>query len=269
VDFGLVSSARWDELRNRYGGEYFTGPALITQYLAFDVTRLPFGDRRVRRAFAMAIDREELAGVALRGYGSPATGGFVPPGMPGHSPGIGLRYDPESARRLLAEAGYPGGRGFPALEPMPVLGDELRAIVANLRQQILVNLGVEISWRSASRAEAFRILGRRVPQMYVSGWEADYPDPASFLWDAGWWSGSGWHHEEYGETVERARQTTSQRERIRLYQAADRILVEECPIIPLDHLRRHVLVKPWVARSQPTGPGSWRSWRDIIIEPHA
>ena len=151
---------------------------------------------------------------------------------------------------------------------MQVLGDELHAVLTRLRAQLLDNLGIEISWLTVSRAEAFRAVDRDLPQMYVSGWEADFPDPASFLWDGGWWSGSGWHHKGYAEHLERARQTTNQEERIRLYQAADRILVEECPIIPLDYLRRHMLVKPWVTRSQPAGPSGWRLWGDLIIEPH-
>ena len=84
--------------------------------MAFDVRRAPFDDPRVRRAFAYALDRETLAGVTLGGYFSPASGGLVPPGMPAHSPGIGLPYSPERARDLLAEAGYPGGRGFPTVD---------------------------------------------------------------------------------------------------------------------------------------------------------
>ena len=84
-------------------------------YLQFDVSRPPFDDVRVRRAFVLATDREALV-KAARPDCFPATGGFVPPGMPGHSPGIGLPYDPGQARRLLAEAGYPGGQGFPVVE---------------------------------------------------------------------------------------------------------------------------------------------------------
>jgi len=111
--YGDLSPAGLNRARQRCAGEYVWGPRLSLDFAGFDVSRPPFDDRRVRRAFTLATDRETLADVILRGYASPATGGFVPPGMPGHSPGIGLPYDPEAARRLLAEAGYPGGRGFP------------------------------------------------------------------------------------------------------------------------------------------------------------
>ena len=77
----------------------------------------PFDDVRVRKAFALAIDREELADVIIHGAGYPSMGGFIPPGIPGHSPGIGLPYDPDRARRLMLEAGHPEGSGcgFPIL----------------------------------------------------------------------------------------------------------------------------------------------------------
>jgi ABC-type oligopeptide transport system substrate-binding subunit len=268
VDFSLLSPAQWEGARNRYSDDYVTGPALITQYIAFDVTRAPFNDRRARRAVAFSIDRDALAGAVLRGYGSPAAGGFVPPGMPGHSPGIGVVFDPQRGRRLLAQAGYPDGLGFPTLDPMRVQGDELSPLLRQLRTQLINNLGIDVSWLDVTRAEAFDAVGHGLPHMYVTAWEADFPDPASFLWDGGWWSGSGWRHDEYARHLEAARETTNQDERIAHYQAADRILIEESPIIPLCYLRRSMLVKPWVSRSWLVGPSARRLWGDLVIEPH-
>ncbi|GAG42728.1 unnamed protein product, partial [marine sediment metagenome] len=108
-----LPAADLDRARHRHAGEYLSVPTVTTHYVGFDVSRPPFDDPRVRRAFVLATDRETLADGVLRGTVSPATGGFVPPGMLGHSPGIALPCDPDRARLLLAEAGYPGGRGFP------------------------------------------------------------------------------------------------------------------------------------------------------------
>jgi ABC-type transport system substrate-binding protein/class 3 adenylate cyclase len=95
-----------DDLRHEHPEEYQHRPRFVTIYLIFDITKPPFNDRRVRQAFVAAIDRETLADVIYRGYDLAGTGGFVPPGMPGYSPDIGLVFDPVRARRLLAEAGY-------------------------------------------------------------------------------------------------------------------------------------------------------------------
>jgi hypothetical protein len=111
-DLPLADLARG---RQRFAGEYVAGPWLCTHFLGFESRWPPFDDWRVRRALALAMDRETLADVILRGYAFPATGGLVPPGMPGHSPEIGLPYDLQAARSLLAEAGYPDGRGFPSI----------------------------------------------------------------------------------------------------------------------------------------------------------
>ena len=115
--------------------------------MGFDVNRPPFDDPRVRRAFVLATDREMLADVALRGYVFPATGGFVPPGIPGHSPGIGSPYDPEGARQLLAEAGYPDGRGFPVVGALLPRAAITLAGCEYQQAQWQENLGVEIVWR--------------------------------------------------------------------------------------------------------------------------
>jgi ABC-type transport system substrate-binding protein len=242
-----------------------SGPRLETCYLAFDASSPPFDDVRVRLAFAAATDREALADVVLQGYVSPATGGLGPPGMPGHTPGIGLSYDPRRARRLLAEAGYPDGRGFP---PVGVLA--FRAVESRgdyLASQWRDVLGVETQWDVLPWAAFLDRLGEGPPQILVLMWVADYPDPDSFMRvcrDQTW---PAWPNERYDHLVERARRAMGQEERMELYEEADRLLVEEAPILPLTYERDHLLIKRWVRR-YPTSPMQAAFWKDAVIEPH-
>jgi len=254
-----------DRTRQRHAGEYVSSPLLSTGYVGFDVSRSPFDDPRVRRAFALATDRETLADVSLKGYYFPATGGFVPPGMPGHSAGIGLPYDPNQARQLLAEAGYPGGCGFPAVEALTftAAGPGSEYLQAQWRE----NLGIEIIWEIMEWAMFLGRLDREPPHMFVLVWGADYPDPDSFLRASPILRHTRWRNKAYDRLVEEARRVTDQGERMRLYQEADRILVEEAAIMPLAHRRLHLLVKPWVSKFL-TSAIEQRFWKDVIIEPH-
>jgi len=270
LPLGPIAFTEWDRVRQRYAGDYVSAPVLTALYIVFDVKRPPFDDPRVRRAFVLATDRETLADVTLRGVCFPATGGFVPPGMPGHSPGIGLPYDPEQARILLAEAGYPKGgrRHFPAvnafIEPQDV------AISAYLRAQWLENLGIEITWKKTKREEWVGSLHRQSsdrPHLWYAGESAHYPDPDSFLRVGEWRADTGWRNATYGRLVDGARRVMDQEERMRMYQQADSILVEEAPILPLFYPRLHQLVKPWVTEYPLSPLKSWY-WKDVIIERH-
>jgi len=259
--------AERDRTRQRYAGEYISIPWLCTNFIAFDVNRPPFDDRRVRRAFTLATDRETLAGVALRGYAFPATGGLVPPGMPGHSPGISRLYDPERAHQLLAEAGYPRGRGFPVLDAFAWDSPRVLPIIEYLQAQWLEDLEVEITWKKMEWERLLNLLSRETPHMRYIGWAAGYPDPDYFL-RIGWWRLKfGWRSEAYDRLVEGARRAMDQEERMRMYQQADQILVEEAPILPLFYARLHLLLKPWV-RKYPTSPMKLWFWKDVVIEPH-
>lgn len=264
--WGLPPEAM-DRARHTYAGEYVSGPMLQTQYIGFDVTRPPFNDRRVRRAFTLAIDREALAHITLRGYAFPATGGLVPPGMPGHSPGIGLPYDPDGARQLLAEAGFPAGQGFPSVEC--VVGDDpgVMPLTDYLEEQWLEILGVEIKWRRLPFREVLGSLWGKRPDMWGMGWLPDYPDPDSFLRASEWRVTGGWQNEVYDELVEEARRVTDQQERIKMYQQADTTLVQEAPVLPLTYGRNHLWQKSWV-RKYPLSPMVFWFWKDVIIEPH-
>jgi oligopeptide transport system substrate-binding protein len=267
LDMDHFSPAEWNRARQRHAGEYVSGPRLGISFIGFDVTRPPFDDPRVRRAFCLATDREALAHVTLRGYVFPATGGFVPPGLAGHSPEIGLPYDPVGARRLLAEADYAGGRGFPAVDCLgrdnPV--DDL--VREYLRAQWRENLQVEIAWKKMAFRKFVDSVRRETPHIWTMRWEATYPDPDDLLrFDQSFLPG-GWQNEVYDRLVEGARRVADQRERIRMYQQADEILVEEAPVLPLYYGRLHMLMKPWVKEYPMSAVDQW-FWKDVIIEPH-
>jgi ABC-type oligopeptide transport system substrate-binding subunit/DNA-binding SARP family transcriptional activator len=263
---GDLPPADMNRARQRYAGEYVSGPRLSIDFLGFDVTRPPFDDRRVRQAFALATDRETLADVTLRGYAFPATGGFVPPGMPAHSPGIGLPYDPEGARHLLAEAGYPGGRGFPAMDCLARDDPGHDLLREYLGAQWLEILGVETTWEEIEWSRFAYRISENTPHLWMVGWWADYPDPDDYL-RVVWWFPPGWQNEAYDRLVEGARRATDQEGRMRMYQQADATLVEEAPVLPLAYLRFHMLVKPWVRRYL-TSPLRWWFWKDVILDPH-
>jgi oligopeptide transport system substrate-binding protein len=252
-----------DRARQRHGGEYVLVPALYTAYIGFDVSQPPFDDQRVRRAFALAMDTDMVANVFMRGYAAPATGGFIPPGMPGHSAGIGLPYDPEGARKLLAEAGYPKGHGFPAvnlLHPSWPAGEDLQALWRE-------NLGVEIGWQTMEWATFLDKLDKEPPLAFAFACNAEYPDPDSFLRASSIRRNTRWRNEAYDRLVEKARRVSDQRARMKLYRQADRILVEEAVIVPVGYGRDHFLVKPWVSKFPISAIQRW-FWKDVFIEPH-
>jgi ABC-type oligopeptide transport system substrate-binding subunit/DNA-binding SARP family transcriptional activator len=260
-----LSPAEMDQVRHGHPGEYVRVPGLSTCYVGFDTRRPPFDDVRVRQAFVQAAERETLADVVLKGYNLPATGGFVPPGVPGHSPGIGLPYDPDQARDLLAEAGFPGGRGFPTVEAMTLPG--LLPHAEYLQARWRESLGIEISWQLVEGESWWGWLLSHPPQLLALGWFADYPDPDNFLRASTIPWCMGWGNETCESLVEEARRVTDQPQRMELYRQADRILVEEARILPLTYESSHRLVKPWVSR-YPTSALATRFWKDIVIEPH-
>jgi ABC-type transport system substrate-binding protein len=208
----------------------------------------------------MAVDKQNLADEVLAGYRYAATGGLVPPGMPGHSPGIGLPYDPDQARQELAQAGYPDGHGFPNLEIAWIDVSTLEF----LKDQLLGNLNIEITIRVMQWADILNKLYSW--NVFILGWNHNYPDPDDFLRTCVRGNLHHWRNEIYDRLLDEARRITNQDERITLYQEADKILMDEATVIPCMYMGNHILVKPWV-RIPGGGTGIWHI-KDVIIEPH-
>jgi ABC-type oligopeptide transport system substrate-binding subunit/class 3 adenylate cyclase len=268
LDAGEVGSPVLEdkEILRKHAGELVTRPAGRTTYVAFPVGQAPFDDPRLRRAFAYATDRRALPEVRLGGWASPALGGFVPPGIPGHVPDIALPYDPGRARQLLAEAGYPGGKGFPAVDWLAV--PWARAQAENLEAQWRQALGLETRWRIVEWADLAPMLDPVPPVPFLLHWTADLPDPDNFLGIAlSARCAPSWSHGTYLALVDEARRAMDQNKRLRLYAQAERILAEEVPFLPLTYEHRHILLKPWVKR-YPTSATYQEFWKDVVIEPH-
>jgi oligopeptide transport system substrate-binding protein len=258
-----------DRLRRHYPQQYSSGPLLVSPVsIAFNVTRPPFDDPRVRRALVHAVDREGFASDVLHDTFTAALGGFVPPGMAGYSPGIGLPYDPELARQLLADAGYPHGRGFPALEEPWLLGVHRNLLIDYVQPSWSHNLGIDVRLVPTGWTEYREMMATDPPRLFFHpGWFVDYPDPDNLLRVGFPWHWTGWRNEVYDSLVERARRLMDQDERIRLYRQADQILIQDAAIMPLIYWRSHVLIKPWVTAFPLSASGRWDA-KDIVIEPH-
>jgi oligopeptide transport system substrate-binding protein len=250
----------------RHATDYVTRPEFGTFYVGFNVRRPPFDDPRVRQAFVLAIDRQTLIAVTEKGAWTPATGGFIPLGMPGHVPGIALPFDLEKARRLLAEAGYHGGQGFPNITAL-TFEFGLR-FLESLSNSWRSGLGIEISWENLEWSTFIKRIREKTnrPHIYSLAWTADYPDPDSMM-RLGKEAATNWDDEVYDALVEQARRVLDHNERMRLYRQAEEILVREAPFFPISYNREHLLIKPWVKNYRPTGIGH-ESLKDVIIDPH-
>jgi ABC-type oligopeptide transport system substrate-binding subunit/predicted Ser/Thr protein kinase len=253
-----------DRARQVFAGEYLSYPETVTSYVGFDTSRPPFDDVRVRQAFALATDKVRLADETLRGFDFPALGGFVPPGLLGHTKEIKTSYDPKRAQDLLKEVGYPNGVSFPSVE-LFFGGDCVRA--PSLANQWYENLGVEIKCEHFEWSQYTKRLTEEPPHIFTMAWSADYPDPDNFMRAAHFQELTRWHNEAYQNLVEEARRVGDQEERMKMYHEAERILVDEVPIIPLTYIRWHILVKPWVKNLRLAG-GFRPWWKEIVLEPH-
>ena len=252
-------------LQSRFPGEYFAAPSMSTLYLVFNTNQAPLNDLRVRQALVMAIDIEECVQVVSGDADLPAMGGLIPPGLPGHSSRISLPYDLDAARRLMAEAGFPGGFGdlriwsfFKGFVPY----------LEYLKSRWLEVLGVELNWKLIPFQLSPR-LQKEKPDLLATAWIADYPDPDNYLricfgaTDQEW---SGWHNEAYESLLEQANQCQDQAERIAFYQAAEKILIEQAVAKPMIYGRTHRLVKSWV-KNPLLVMKIKHDYKDVIINP--
>jgi oligopeptide transport system substrate-binding protein len=219
-------------------------PYLGTYYYTLNINRPFLNEPRVRRALALSVDRTGIVEKILRGGQQPAHA-FTPPDTAGYTATARFDSDFDEARRLLAEAGYPEGKGAPVLEILLNTSENHRVIAEELQATWRKELGLEIRLNNMEGKSV--LAARRVGDFQIlrSSWIGDYNDPATFLnvWTSS--SGnnhSGWSRPDYDQLLFQAARTSDPAARHALFQQAEALLVADAPIIPLYHYT-HVFLK--------------------------
>lgn len=227
-----------------------SGPMLCHVGIVFRLDRPPFDDQRVRRAFAMSIDRDRLVKHVLR-RGDTAAATYVPvlfEKLTGYRGPDGVRYDPEAARALLAEAGHPQGAGLPTMVYIYNTYDTNRAIAEFLQRSLKENLGVQIELENLEWKSFLARLGEGDFQMARGSW-CGLPDPSLWLEAFRSKAGSnygGFASAEYDAVLDRIAAEPETAPRHALIAEGERILDEAQILAPLYFPVRYYLLKPFV-----------------------
>jgi len=158
---------------------------MITQYYSFNISRPPFDNPKVRKAFNMAINRKKIVEEILNNQAfGPATNGFTPPTFPGYdiTKLKGYDFDLTQAKKLLAEAGYPNGRAFPPVKIILNSGGARNTnVVVEIQKELFENLNINIDFEVVPLAQKIEQSKLGIGDIYRESWVADYPSPESFL----------------------------------------------------------------------------------------
>ncbi len=261
IDVVSVSAAYMDQVTdpaNPVHKEFASAPELSLFYIGFDVTKPPFDDVYVRRAFCHAVDRERIVRVLFKDSVQVASG-YLPAGLPGHDISLkAFEHDPALALELLGMSSYGSADQLPPVT-ITVSGyaNQFPEYVAAALLDWRENLGVEVSVRQLEPdAFLYRLRDER-DGLYSLGWIADYPDPHNFLgvlFRTGEANNvGGYSNPELDELLDRAAAERDEEARLEMYQQAERMVIDDAPCLPLMYGANHVLVKPYVSGYRP-GP---------------
>jgi peptide/nickel transport system substrate-binding protein/oligopeptide transport system substrate-binding protein len=254
LDEAIIPSGKTEEVHNhsRYQQyQILRRPTLGLLYIGFNTQLKPFDDRRVRQAFNYGVDKAMIVREITQ-MGSLPANGVLPPGMPGHDPDLhGYPYDPAKAKQLLAEAGYPEGKGFPVVQLWTVSKAESTKAELAAYQKYFADLGVKVDIRFVEEWTRYtEMLGRGELQMFRYAWYADFPDPDSFffplLHSAGQPNNLLYRNPHLDELIGKAREEGDYGERVKLYREAERLIMEDAPWITQHNHIFEYLYQPYV-----------------------
>jgi peptide/nickel transport system substrate-binding protein len=234
---------------SQFDGQTIDSPAAQVQYLGMNQNLYPpFKDIRVRHAVCIAFDRLGMVkglyeNAAYPGYG------LIPPGVEGYDPDRKpIPYDPDLAKKLLAEAGYPDGKGLP---PITISSTEQnKNDLAYYASQLGKVLGMKIEINVVERGNFIKSMNAGEVPFFPWGWSADYKDALTFL-DPMWFSSSKfnrsrWSNAEYDALIEKALATPDLKARLVLYKKAEDLMLADWGTCPTTIRKQVALKKPYV-----------------------
>jgi ABC-type transport system substrate-binding protein len=234
----VVPDGRLAEFERLPRTAVLTRQELSTTFVGLNPTRPPFGDLRVRQAFALAIDRAAILASGRSARIRP--NGILPPGMPGYTPESKLlEHDPARARALLAAAGYPGGQGLPPIVYTTASQTEEADRLNRSIAQQLAAVGFQLTLQKMEWLDFSRHLDQKDLQCFNVTWVADIPDPDSFLnplcQSDGGANFACYASKEVDALLSTGRNTRSATARVEIYRDAERRVLQDAALVPLFH----------------------------------
>jgi peptide/nickel transport system substrate-binding protein/oligopeptide transport system substrate-binding protein len=231
---------------------FFRKPLLATLFVWMDMRADPLRNIKVRQAINYAINRSVI-NRTIRQNRFVQARGILPPGMPGYNPElVGYEYNPQRARQLLAEAGYPEGKELPPLELWssvisPIALAEHQAIKRDLQQ---IGLTLELHTAASWKEFKAKVLGKRPGAMYRSAWYADFPDPDNFLFilfhSRSTNNYANYSNPEVDQLLEQAQRETDYLKRLQLYRQIEALIMADAPAVNLVYYTFEHLFQPYV-----------------------
>ncbi|MDQ6603613.1 MAG: peptide ABC transporter substrate-binding protein [Chloroflexota bacterium] len=255
LDSAQVSPGEYDRVLKdpKLSKELKGYPLSQTNMIQCDATSKPTSDVRVRNALSLAFDRETLTNIVLKKYYLPAAT-ILPPDIAGHNPTAALTGGVEKAKQLLADAGFPNGQGWPADFSLVYANSSVtKTILEFIQNEWKKNLGITVQltpyeskayveWRSARKTQPFNL--------YYGGWGSDYGDPSNwhnFLFSADTdFYHTHWKNDQFESLIAKAKGTTDQAARTKMYQDAETILVQQGASIPINFNQAFFVTRPTV-----------------------
>lgn len=243
-------------------------PYLQTYFYRFNTSAPPFDDVRVRQAFGMAVDREAIARDVLKAGERPAYA-YTPPNTAGYTSTYQVRTDIEAAKALLAEAGYPGSEGFPAVDLLYNTSETDKIIAETVQQMWKKHLGVDVRLFNQDYKVYLSTMKTLDYNIARSTWLGDVLDPVNFLecFLAGEGNNrTGYASDEFDAAIHAAYAEPDPQKRIAHLQKAEARLLEDAPITPVYYQTQKFLMSPRVQGMIPNPLGNFR-WQDISLAP--
>ena len=235
-------------MTSKYKGKFqlIKGPYLCTEYVGIlvdtsksIVKNSPLRFKKVRQAINYAIDKAKLIKYLRNSTGTPATSGFVPKGMPGFDSTKvkGYHYDPVKAAKLLAEAGFPHGKGMSelTLSTSTTYRDLIEFIQGELN-----SLGIRVKVDVTPSSSLRELMSKNEVNFFRGSWIADYPDAENYL--SVFYSKNrvpygpnytGYFNKEFDRLFEQSYYESDSKKRFILYQKMDNMVIENASIVPI------------------------------------
>lgn len=273
LDYKVYPGAPWDKIFTSFEGggledtvipaselervqdsrhyQFVRRPMLGVRFFGFSTTNGPLANRMVRQAFSLAIDREGLVRNVHKNRYRPGQG-FLPPGTYGYDPRFRpYPFDPERAKALLAKAGYPGGKGLPVFQIWSSVRPPDIEREHEIIKQYLGDVGIRVEIQYHTNWPEFKAMAQagKLP-IFRWGWMADVPEPDNFLYNLfhsrGRTNLTSYKNPEVDRLLDRARVEQVYLKRIELYRQAERLIMDDAPVIPLSYYSYERVFQPYV-----------------------